>query len=303
MTAKTPASEPQTNPLLPGFDFNVRLVAGLTPIEKDGPLDFIIDRPDGMKGHIVNMTTQGRGVMHDGETQISCEPGDLLLFPAGVPHYYGRAPDSAEWHHRWVYFQPRAYWKEWMDWPQKVERVGRLPLTDSATREEIETLFREIERTYYRGSALAENMSVNLLERLLLRCAEENTIGDRPPLDPRIRHACHLLSEHLTEDWSIARLAKAVYLSPSRLEHLFREQVGVTILRWREDQRLIRARQLLQITLSPISVIAASVGYDDQLYFSRIFRKRIGVSPSNFRKLSFSEVQMSKNRDEPRQKK
>lgn len=298
MTAKPSSTESQTNPLLPGFNFNVRLVAGLTPIERDGLLDFIIDRPDGMKGIIINMTVQGRGIVHDEETRTFCEPGDLLLFPAGVPHYYSRAPDCAEWHHRWVYFQPRAYWKEWLDWPQKIVRIGRLSLTDPAVREEIETLFKEIERTHYRGTALAENISVNLLERLLLRCAEENAIGERPPLDPRIRHACHLLSEHLTEDWSIARLARAVSLSPSRLEHLFREQVGTTVVRWREDQRLIRARQLLQITLSPISIVAASVGYDDQLYFSRIFRKRIGVSPSDFRKLSFSEVRTPpKNHD------
>lgn len=53
--------EPQPNPLLPGYTFNAYLVAGLTPILADGPLDFFIDRPGGMKGYILNLTIKGRG--------------------------------------------------------------------------------------------------------------------------------------------------------------------------------------------------------------------------------------------------
>ena len=48
----------------------------------------------------------------------------------------------------------------------------------------------------------------------------------------------------------------------------------------------VRAKQLLQTTLLPIAVIAQQTGYDDQLYFSRVFRKRVGASPSEYRKSS-----------------
>lgn len=274
----------QTNPLLPGYNFSVHLVAGLTPIKKGRTLDFYIDRPNGMEGYIINLTTRGQGIVHDGKTVMTCKPGDLLLFPVGAPHYYGRDPDHSEWYHRWIYFRPRAYWEQWLCWPQKIEQVGHLFLSEPALQKEFDSLFKEIEYTHRRGTTLAENLSINLLERLLLRSAEENMIGDRQAFDPRVLRACHLISEHLFEDWSIVQLAKEICLSPSRLEHLFRQQVGTTISRWREDQRLIRARQLLQVTQSPISIIAASVGYDDQLYFSRVFRKRIGISPSAFRK-------------------
>ena len=71
--------------------------------------------------------------------------------------------------------------------------------------------------------------------------------------------------------------------------------MGVNIVRWREDQRMILAKHLLHSTSSPIAKIASLVGYDDQMYFSRVFRKRVGTSPSDFRKSSeaqpaFSEV-------------
>lgn len=73
--------EPQPNPLLPGYTFNAYLVAGLTPIMADGPLDFFIDRPGGMKGYILNLTIKGQGKVFDGEETFYCNPGDLLLFP------------------------------------------------------------------------------------------------------------------------------------------------------------------------------------------------------------------------------
>lgn len=77
------AQEPQPNPLLPGYTFNAYLVAGLTPIMADGPLDFFIDRPGGMKGYILNLTIKGQGKVFDGEDTLYCNPGDLLLFPQG----------------------------------------------------------------------------------------------------------------------------------------------------------------------------------------------------------------------------
>lgn len=96
----------QSNPLLPGYPFSAWLVAGLTPINAAGPLDFFIDRPHGMKGYILNLTIKGRGRVFDGEAAFDCEPGDLLLFQPKTPHYYGRLPDSDCWYHRWVYFRP-----------------------------------------------------------------------------------------------------------------------------------------------------------------------------------------------------
>lgn len=55
--------EAQNDPLLPGYSFNAHLVAGLTPIEANGYLDFFIDRPLGMKGYILNLTIRGQGVV------------------------------------------------------------------------------------------------------------------------------------------------------------------------------------------------------------------------------------------------
>ncbi len=107
-------AETQNDPLLPGYSFNAHLVAGLTPIEANGYLDFFIDRPLGMKGYILNLTIRGEGVINNQGKQFVCRPGDILLFPPGEIHHYGRHPDASEWYHQWVYFRPRAYWQEWL---------------------------------------------------------------------------------------------------------------------------------------------------------------------------------------------
>ncbi|GAA4501687.1 arabinose operon transcriptional regulator AraC [Pseudaeromonas paramecii] len=276
----------QLNPLLPGYAFDVFLVSGLTPIEKGGALDFMIDRPNGMKGYIINLTVQGEGRVFYGPHAFTVKPGDLLLFPPEAVHYYGRAESSDSWYHRWVYFRPRAYWADWLKWPDAVQKVGRLCLSDPACFEEFDQLFQTIELTHKQVRPMSEQLAMNQLEQLLIRCFELSSLAERVPMDHRVLEACQIMSSALGEEISIEGLAERVFLSPSRLAHLFREQMGVSIVRWREDQRIIRAKQLLHTTLLPIAVIAQQIGYDDQLYFSRVFKKRVGVSPSEYRKSS-----------------
>ncbi|WP_275556380.1 arabinose operon transcriptional regulator AraC, partial [Mixta sp. Marseille-Q2659] len=277
--------ESQPNPLLPGYPFNAWLVAGLTPISAGGALDFCIDRPHGMKGYIINLTIKGRGRVFDGEAAFDCEPGEMLLFQPKTPHYYGRAPESDCWYHRWIYFRPRAYWHDWLRWQDETNGVGRLRLPESL-RGEFDRLFASIEQTHNSGRRFAEELAMNLLERLLLRAVEEDPRSHQQIRDPRIIEACQYVTSNLAGELKIEAVAKHVCLSPSRLAHLFREQMGVNLLRWREDQRVIRAKLLLQTTQEPIASIGREVGYDDQLYFSRVFRKRVGVSPSDFRRRS-----------------
>jgi hypothetical protein len=73
-------AETQNDPLLPGYSFNAHLVAGLTPIEAEGYLDFYVDRPLGMKGYILRAR---EGVIKNHDQQFVCRPGDMLLFPPG----------------------------------------------------------------------------------------------------------------------------------------------------------------------------------------------------------------------------
>ena len=90
-----------------------------------------------------------------------------------------------------------------------------------------------------RGGRYSELLAINLLEQLLLRRMEAINESLHPPLDNRVRDACQYISDHLADShFDIASVAQHVCLSPSRLSHLFRQQLGVSVLGWREDQRI-----------------------------------------------------------------
>jgi AraC family transcriptional regulator of arabinose operon len=146
--------------------------------------------------------------------------------------------------------------------------------------------FTELVHWSAQPDMLSMELGMNLLERILMLCAKHDQIDlvHETDFDERLLLACKYMADHLREPLSVDEVARHACLSPSRLAHLFSEKMGKSILRWREEQRIQFACQLLTISNSPIKQIASQVGYDDPLYFSRVFRKFVDASPKEFRK-------------------
>ncbi len=79
-------------------------------------------------------------------------------------------------------------------------------------------------------------------------------------------------------------ISKAIYLSPYYLSHIFKKETGSTLLEYLTKVRIEEAKYLLENTQWNTTRIAFQVGYSDQSYFCKVFKKLEGISPSNYRK-------------------
>ena len=271
------------DPLKPGYNFNAHLVAGLTPIIQGDELDFVIDRPNGMKGFIINLTSQGEGTIFHGDDAFDVKEGDLLLFPPSATHFYHRKEDNASWFHRWIYFRPRAFWNEWLYWHEQHKGVYLTKGIESSTVSMLEKLFIDIEYISKSDMPYRDDLALNLLEQLIIRCKSIQPDVVNKPLDPRVIEAMNYMAQNLSQNFSLEDIADFICLSASRLGHLFSYEVGMTVTQWRDDQRVSRAKQLLVTTNYSVNRIGRVVGYTDPLYFSRVFKRKSGVSPKLYR--------------------
>jgi two-component system response regulator YesN len=75
-------------------------------------------------------------------------------------------------------------------------------------------------------------------------------------------------------------------MSKNTLYALFREHLGATVTEYITGLRIDRAKRLLRETKDTVYEVAESVGIDNYTYFCKLFKKREGISPSEYRKAS-----------------
>jgi two-component system response regulator YesN len=99
----------------------------------------------------------------------------------------------------------------------------------------------------------------------------------------QIRPAINYIDANYDKPITLADIAKVSHLSVSRLAHIFKEQMGITIIDYLTSVRIERAKQLLLATGQSCTEICFQVGYNNQSYFSRTFKELVGMSPRQFR--------------------
>ena len=105
----------------------------------------------------------------------------------------------------------------------------------------------------------------------------------KPPLSIEISQAVSFIEDHYDSKISLTDIADYVGLSSSYLCRVFKEETGVNINTYINNLRMAKAVRLLEDKNYYIKEVAISVGFDDQLYFSRLFKKYYGVTPSQYR--------------------
>ncbi len=104
-----------------------------------------------------------------------------------------------------------------------------------------------------------------------------------PKHSDAIYRAIDYIRANFTEKITLEDVADEIYLSPAYFSKIFKEQTESNFTQYLNKLRIEKSKSLLQNTKIPIVDIAGMVGYEDQSYFTKVFKKNTGNSPGKYR--------------------
>lgn len=102
--------------------------------------------------------------------------------------------------------------------------------------------------------------------------------------DELIKQIEKYVDEHLDQPLTVSDVAESMYMNADYLSRLFKSKKGISLKEYIVTEKMHAAQIFLQTTNLPISIIASKLGYDNFSYFSQVYRKVMGVSPTSEKK-------------------
>lgn len=100
-----------------------------------------------------------------------------------------------------------------------------------------------------------------------------------------IRDAIRFIQEHYAEDIGLERVADEILLNHIYFSSVFKKETGENFLEFLNKYRIEKAKDLLRTTNKKISIISETVGFNDPKYFAKLFRKFVGLKPTEYRNI------------------
>ena len=129
------------------------------------------------------------------------------------------------------------------------------------------------------------NGKLNDLLTLLMESSWHREAHTNAPKKMDISLVKSFLDEHYKEKLSLESVASHFFIDKHYLARLFKEQYGVTLVTYLQQVRITHAKRMLRFTDKSIEEIGLECGIGELNYFSRVFKKLEGVSPSEFRRV------------------
>lgn len=239
-------------------------------------------RRSGLSSYLFFLVISGSGALQTGSTSYSLSAGDCVFLDCSKPYAHTTSNDL--WELKWVHFNgmqlPGIYDKF-------LERSGE-PVFRPASAAGFADFIQIVDQIYdVAGSdSYTRDMQLNeLLASLLSHMMKESWHSEKntPPLFS-ISDVRSYLDAHYVEDVSLDLLADHFHVNKFYLMRRFRQQYDMTIGNYLIRTRISAAKRLLRFSDLTLEEIGARVGIPDANYFSRIFKKVEGTTPSQYRK-------------------
>jgi AraC family transcriptional regulator, arabinose operon regulatory protein len=224
---------------------------------------------------------KGRGWVITGEHRREIKRDQLLIIPANVPHTYG-ADKEDPWSVFWFHAVGTSV-------PGYLDAFGisnSNSIVSFADNGQLIAPFEEALKALERGFSLSQFLyaahALTHLLGLMLWHKDQFQQGQATVYE-RVEKTIEFMRNHSGEALTVGSLATIAGLSTSRYSVIFRNNTGHSPIEYLIRLRMQRAVHLLGTTSLPVKTISNKVGWEDPLYFSRLFRSMHGFSPTHYR--------------------
>jgi len=240
------------------------------------------ERTQGSEQVILIYCIEGKGEISIGGTTFVLPADHYFIIPAGVPHAY-RSDEQNPWSIYWIHFTgaKSSLFTRFSAQSISIDRGKNSRINDRLD------LFSEIFRNLERGFSLETLEYVNLcLPHLLasfIHLGQFRLIKESGEKDPVVQ-SINFMLESLPKKLKLEEIATETGLSASHFSRLFLNKTGHSPIDYFIQLKIQRACRLLDNSDWMIADVAREMGFDDQFYFSRVFRKVMAMSPAEYRK-------------------
>lgn len=242
-------------------------------------------RPQGAGQDHLMLCIGGHGYVEINGQRAHLAKDNLLIIPRDTPHTYWAAEDDP-WSIYWVHFlgDDADYFVD------RIPKPGQPVPIERSTRDEAVRLFRYCLDTLDDGYGLptmiyAAQSTQHILSLLLFR---NQSLPEDPGSGSRrsnIEGVIEFMQTHLNENLRLEDFAREAGMSVSHFSERFRRQTGQSPMAYFIQLRMRLACRLLDLSGKPVKTVASEIGYRDPYYFSRIFKKSMGISPDKYREI------------------
>lgn len=235
-------------------------------------------QPPGTNRHTLALATAGRAHYVCDGRPLEVEAGMLLLFRPEQDRSGVTDPDDP-----WSFYSTG-----FQLWPRNAAAASAIAALPTAVRladaTEAAATFDELIHVWSSATPGHEMLCHSLVLRLLYLCVRAHADTQRPvPHRRRLEAVVALLQRRSDESFRVEDLAEMAGLSESRFRVLFKHLTGASVVQYQNRIRVNKARGLLLSGEHTVTRVAELVGYHDVYYFSRVFKRMTGVSPSTLR--------------------
>lgn len=235
-----------------------------------------------LASYLFFIVLRGEGTLTYEGSAHSLREGDCVFIDCRRP--YAHATSGALWALKWAHFDGPNMVGVYQKYLERGGKCRFHPENAERYTELLSTIYQTAVSTDY-----VRDMRINeLLSRLLtlLMEASWSPISAKKAASERhvLRDVKGYLDENFAKKIALDELAERFFINKFYLTRIFKEQYGYSVVNYIMVLRIARAKQLLRFSDSSMEKIGEACGMPDANYFSRVFRRVEGTSPSEYRK-------------------